>query len=65
MDELWTPRGAPAPFALINLRSNGTLLLVDELDGASQPEHRQVVRTAMADDRGQFSFDALPPGSSR
>lgn len=54
--------GAPAPFAQINLRSNGTLLLVDELYGAASQEQRQVVRTAMADDRGQFSFDALPPG---
>lgn len=54
--------GAPAPFAQVTLRSMGTVRIVDESGGAATYDHRQVVRTMTADERGRFSFPNLPFG---
>ncbi len=54
--------GAPAPFVQVTLRSMGVIRQIEEAGGAASYTDRPIVRSATADERGQFEFVSLPPG---
>lgn len=56
------PDGANAPFAQVTLRSHGMLRAPADPASPSNMEHRPVVRTVQANERGMFSVRDLPPG---